>query len=66
MTAARIPDLIFGRTTVKNVPNLLAPRLSAATSMEKSKFDKLEEITRMMKGSMITVCPTNRAAYIGS
>lgn len=59
MTAARIPDFIFGRTTLKKVPKLLAPMLSAASSMKKSKFDPLEKIAWMMNGSMIIVCPTN-------
>ncbi|WP_435892155.1 hypothetical protein [Peribacillus simplex] len=33
----RIPDFIFGRTTLKKVPKLLAPRLSAASSMIRLK-----------------------------
>ncbi|MNJ59068.1 hypothetical protein D3C77_547320 [compost metagenome] len=58
-TAAIIPDLMLGSTTVKNVFSQPAPKLNEASSIAKSKLDKLEAIIRIMNGSIITVCPIN-------
>ncbi|MNN94498.1 hypothetical protein D3C81_2131370 [compost metagenome] len=65
-TAARMPERILGRTTLKKVNSLVAPRLCAASSTAKSKFSRLEAITRIIKGSIITVCPIRSPATIGS
>ena len=48
MQAEAMPDLMLGRTMWKNVYCRVAPRLQAASSTAKSKFARLEVITRMM------------------
>ena len=45
--ADTIPDLMFGSRMWKKVYRFPAPKILAASSMEKSKFARLEVTTRM-------------------
>ena len=65
MNAEEIPEVTFGRTTLKNAAPFGHPRLHAASSMEKSNCSIEEPTTRITYGSVTMKCPAKSPANTG-
>ena len=65
MNAEEIPEVTFGRTTLKNAVPFGHPRLHAASSMEKSNCSIEEPTTRITYGSVTIKCPARSPANTG-
>ena len=66
MNAAKIPEVIFGKSIVAKALFLVHPSVHAASSIETSTCSILEPTTRITYGILIRKCPMSNPGRIGN
>ena len=66
MNAAKIPEVIFGKSTVAKALFFVQPSVQAASSIDKSTCSILEPTTRITYGILMRKCPISNPGRIGN